>query len=83
MNRSLAFQDRKNLDRDLGSDDLFACAARALSPDRRCLFYDCGEYVLDAAFGRLPGHPSFMEEHQLFNRPLDRLAAESFAADGR
>ncbi len=46
---------RKNIDKHLGSDDLFAGAARALSPDRRGLFYACGEYVLEAAFGRRPG----------------------------
>lgn len=46
---------RDNLDKNLKSDSLFTDAAVALSPDRRGLFYACGEYVLEAVSDLSPG----------------------------
>ena len=47
--------------------------------ERMCMLLPCSELHVIAD----TGHPSFMEEYEMFNRALDRLAVKSFAADGR
>lgn len=52
---------------------------RPVVSERMCMLLPCSELYVIAD----TGHPSYMEEHEMFNRVLDRLAAEAFAADGR